>query len=758
MTEHWIKAVVLAFAVLLAGSLWGTRARAMGDEPVGAGQTVTQYLTPAILEMIFPRADKVGEVGGVPPAAPVFKGGQQLGYLFSTWDVTQSKGFSDQPLILLVGLDLEGRIMGARVVHHTEPIAILGLHDEEFHRFTENFKGLDVRTGVDVVIKLSSSVLSEESFSQRTAPGTTGTAKVDAVSRATTSSVLMSDAIVRGARIIARSRGILPPVGTRSTRLDVDRFAPTDWAELEAAGAIGHLRILNHDIADKLGGAAPAKSAGGNPAAAPAGVFVDFYVALLTPAGIGVNILGKTWYDQYTAGRGVDDQILLLAANGAYSFLGDGWEHAEMVDHVEIVQGERTIRLPARLIKTLPFLHAEKAPDLTERALFFFTGSGGLDPARPFQVNLLINGATGTGRQGFASFGLPYHVPDAYILPAAAASSDEAGSKEAAAVGSSAAARPGVDWRAIWRGHPVKIAVLGAALATLTVILFLQNVVTRRPRLHRWVRIGFLSWTLVWLGWYAGAQLTVVNVLSDIHALATDFRWEFVLVDPLIAILSVFTLAGLFLWGRAIFCGWLCPFGALQELVSMAARRFRVRQIRIPIALHERLIAVKYVLFLGLVAASFYSWDLAMSGAEVEPFKAAIILRFMTEWPMVVYALALIAASVFVERFYCRFVCPLGGGLSIFGRVRMFNWLKRHPECGTRCRICETVCPVGAIKRSGEIDMNECFYCLDCQVTYFDDRTCPPMIARRKRRAEQASAIGRAAGLSARTAIHEERR
>jgi len=160
----------------------------------------------------------------------------------------------------------------------------------------------------------------------------------------------------------------------------------------------------------------------------------------------------------------------------------------------------------------------------------------------------------------------------------------------------------------------------------------------------------------------------------------------------------------------------------------------------------------------GLVATSFFSWDLAMSGAEVEPFKAAIIFRFMTEWPMVGYALALTAASVFVERFYCRFMCPLGGGLSIFGRVRMFNWLKRHPECGTRCRICETVCPVGAIKRSGEIDMNECFYCLDCQVTYADDHTCPPMIARRKRRAERAPAMGRMAGLSTRTAPQAERR
>jgi transcriptional regulator of nitric oxide reductase len=745
MTGTWFKAAVFGCALLLAGSLGGRGARAMGDEPVAGHETVTQYLTPPILGLIFPGAERVGEVGGVPPAAPVYKRGRLVGYLFSTWDVTQSKGFANRPLVLLVGLDLSGHIAGARLVHHTEPMGELGVTDAEFQRFPEDCKGLDIRTGVDVVEKLSSraaAALGQESVSVGGAPGMMGALKVDAVSRATTSSLLMGDAIVRGARIVARSRGILPPVGSRSARLDVDRFTPADWPKLQAVGAIGHLRIRNRDVSDKLGAAGAVGK--------PEMVFVDFYVALVTPAGIGVNILGKKWYDQYTARRGVDDQIIFLAANGAYSFIPDGWEQSEVLDRVEIVQGDRTIRLPTKLIKIVPFVLADNAPELSERALVFFPGGGAFDPTRPFRVDLLVAGAAAAGRRSFASFGLPYHVPDAYIVPAAAGAADEA--TEARAGGAS------VDWRAIWRGHVVKIAVLGAGLSTLTTILFMQNFVTRRPRLHRWIRIGFLGWTLVWLGWYAGAQLTVVNVIAYIHALVSVARWDFVLVDPLIAVLSVFTLAGLFLWGRAVFCGWLCPFGALQELVGMAAQRLRVPQIAIPPALHERLTAVKYLLFLGLVAISFLSWDLAMRGAEVEPFKAAIILRFMTEWPMVGYALALTAASLFVERFYCRFLCPLGAGLSIFGRVRMFNWLKRHPECGTRCRICETVCPVGAIKRSGEIDMNECFYCLDCQVTYADDHTCPPMIARRKRREARPAAAVKTAGMAARSALQQEGR
>jgi NosR/NirI family transcriptional regulator, nitrous oxide reductase regulator len=337
MTGNWIKAVVLGSAVLLAQSLGGNSAWAMGDEPVTGAETVTQYFTPAVLEMIFPGADKVGEVGGVPPSAAVYKGGKEIGYLFSTWDVTQSKGFSGRPLVILVGLDLGGRITGTRLVHHSEPMAMLGVPDEDFQRFAQSYKGIDVRTAVDVMTKVPSSALGQESFPVHGALGTTDAAQVDAISRATTSSLLMSDAIVRGARTIARSRGILEPVGTGAARLDVDRFAPADWPELEAAGAIGHLRVRYRDVTDKLGEVGAARGAGGHAAPAPDAALIDLYVALLTPAGIGVNILGKTWYDQYTTGRSADDQIMLLAANGAYSFLGDGWEHGDVLDWVEIV-------------------------------------------------------------------------------------------------------------------------------------------------------------------------------------------------------------------------------------------------------------------------------------------------------------------------------------------------------------------------------------------------------------------------------------
>ncbi|MDO6806733.1 4Fe-4S binding protein, partial [Wenyingzhuangia sp. 1_MG-2023] len=79
------------------------------------------------------------------------------------------------------------------------------------------------------------------------------------------------------------------------------------------------------------------------------------------------------------------------------------------------------------------------------------------------------------------------------------------------------------------------------------------------------------------------------------------------------------TFVSLFIWGRGLFCGWLCPFGALQEMASALAKRLGIRQRRIPEPLHHKLILIKYPILAGLVATAFYSLTLAEQLAEVEP-------------------------------------------------------------------------------------------------------------------------------------------
>ncbi len=256
----------------------------------------------------------------------------------------------------------------------------------------------------------------------------------------------------------------------------------------------------------------------------------------------------------------------------------------------------------------------------------------------------------------------------------------------------------------------------------------------RRPRLNVWMRRVYLSFVLVWLGWCANAQLSVVNVLTFTNALATGFSWEYFLTAPLIFILWSGVAASLLFWGRVPFCRWLCPFGALQELLNNIAQALKVPQLRTPWELHERLWPIKYIVFLGLFGLSLHSLGSAAQMSEVEPFKTAIVLKFIRDWPFVLYAAALLVIGLFVERFFCRYLCPLGATLAIPGRIRMFEWLKRWPECGRPCQRCANECPVQSIHPEGHINVNECIYCMHCQELYWDDQRCPHMIGIRLRR------------------------
>ncbi len=296
-------------------------------------------------------------------------------------------------------------------------------------------------------------------------------------------------------------------------------------------------------------------------------------------------------------------------------------------------------------------------------------------------------------------------------------------------------------WKSVWRERAFAIGVLVAGLAVLNFILLFQDWLARKPRLLAIVRRAFLLYTIAFIGWYALAQLSIVHVLTFVHAAVRDFRWETFLIDPLLFILWTFVAMTLLLWGRGVYCGWLCPFGAMQELVQQAARRLKIRQLEFPDVVHERLWGLKYLILLGLFGVSLQSMPEAARLAEVEPFKTAVTLRFEREWPFVLYAAGLVAVSAFNRKFFCKYLCPLGAALSIPGRFRVFDWwLRRRKECGRPCQTCARDCEVRAIRPTGEINANECHYCLDCQVTYYSDRRCMPLIERRVKREQRAGA------------------
>jgi NosR/NirI family transcriptional regulator, nitrous oxide reductase regulator len=198
--------------------------------------------------------------------------------------------------------------------------------------------------------------------------------------------------------------------------------------------------------------------------------------------------------------------------------------------------------------------------------------------------------------------------------------------------------------------------------------------------------------------------------------------------------IALYTLVSVVLIGRGVFCGWLCPFGALQELLAQLARMTGLPQWNPAQALEQRLWLGKYIAAAVVLVAVLTAIDGAGATTEIEPFKTAITSKFTRAWPYVLYAGVLLAIGLISERAYCRFLCPLGGVLAVLDRLHLIDLLKRRPECGNPCRLCERSCPVRAIEKSGKIITAECFQCLDCQVEYYDDKRCPPLVQATKRR------------------------
>ena len=112
----------------------------------------------------------------------------------------------------------------------------------------------------------------------------------------------------------------------------------------------------------------------------------------------------------------------------------------------------------------------------------------------------------------------------------------------------------------------------------------------------------------------------------------------------------------------------------------------------------------------------------------------------MREWWFVLFAAALLITGLFIERFFCRYLCPLGAGIALPGRFRVFDWLRRYKMCGNPCQICTHECPVQAIAPEGDIHPNECIQCLHCQVMYHHDTRCPQVVATNKKKQKQAAA------------------
>jgi len=668
-----------------------------------AGSELPRFLDTIDIQKIYPGADKLGKPTAEPVVAPAYKAGKQLGFVFLTSDYVNTTGYSGKPIHQLIAIDMQGVIKKVLLVEHHEPIVLIGIPEKRITAVLKEYEGLDVG-------KLVRGTQSQQ---------------IDVVSGATVTVMVMDDNILRASIKVARNYGLSglkakARVSGPVVSVNPDISQIKNWQNLIDEGSVKQLKIT-------LGQINKAFENSGKPLALEFPeegeeneIFIELYAAVVSVPSIGRSLLGESEYKNLLKKLQPGEEAILLAGSGRFSFKGSGYVRGGIFDRFQIIQGDTSIRFHDRYHKRLRHLAAEGSPELKDVDLFRTPADLKFNAATPWKLELLVGRNIGPTKKAFLTFDLNYQTPKPYlIVEQAKASIDGTGRQE------DMSAKPQPIWKKMWKLKTAEIIVLGLALFVLTLIFFFQDWLVKRPKLTEQVRVGYLIFTLFGIGWYFNAQLSVVNILAMFNALISGFDWAYFLMEPLIFILWASVAASLLFWGRGPFCGWLCPFGALQELLNKLAKKFHIKQIAVPWAIHERIWTFKYLIFLLLFGLSLYSLEWAERLAEIEPFKTAIILKFVRDWPYVLFALAVLIPGLFIERFYCRYICPMGAALAIPGRMRMFAWLKRYKECGTPCQRCSKECMVQAIHKEGEINVNECLYCLHCRYTETPEKRTP---------------------------------
>jgi NosR/NirI family nitrous oxide reductase transcriptional regulator len=446
------------------------------------------------IDLFFPDADAPSAPQGEFNVRTLSSGDKVLGYVFQSLDVVDIPAYSGKPINMQVILDTAGVIQDAYVLEHHEPILLIGIPEAKLHAFNAKYQGIKVNQRV--VVGRSSDP---------------DAVTVDAVTGATVTVMVVNEVVMRAAHKVAVSLGLIEDdagLAQKPANVRLDNYQSADWTQLTGNGAIRRLHLTHGQVDEAFKGT----EAEGVDVAAPEQVdetFIDLYSAHLNAPTIGRNLLGDNQYRFLMEQLKPGEQAIAVMGRGEYSYKGSGYVRGGIFDRVQLRQFGNTISFRDMDHERLSDVFAAGMPGFDEMSIFIVRASSEFDPGSPWTLELLVKRQTGPTSGIFSSFELGYQMPEEYLerpLPTAA---------ELAAI--EEANRP--LWLNIWYQKSFQIGVILIALLLLTVILFLQDKFTQRPHFLHWLRRGYLIFTVVFIGWYALGQLSVVNVLTFVHAL-----------------------------------------------------------------------------------------------------------------------------------------------------------------------------------------------------------------------------------------------
>tara|TARA_R110002167_G_scaffold214068_3_gene418795 strand:+ start:90295 stop:92388 length:2094 start_codon:yes stop_codon:yes gene_type:complete len=647
------------------------------------------------IAQLFPRATRVGPVDNKTPVTPVYQLNELLGYAFESDDFTHFIAFSGQTVNLLMGIDTQGVLTGLKVLNHHEPIFLHGLGEQPLFRFIKQYQGHSIKERFIINARDKSSL---------------DTTYFDGITRATISVLVINDTIIASALKVAREKlaGFIAP---SNIIIDPNNYQAQTFEQLVTNNYIKHWQLTREQAIAIAENSSIALAKEINTLSDGENDFIDLYFAFVNIPIVGRNLLGEQEYQRLRESLKPDEHALMVFNSGKYAFVSENFIPQTVPNRFSATQDDLPVDI--RDIDFYSYYDPSFAltlPNFDEIKVFRIKSQSGFELNKTFSLSLTVSYNQSFLTKQQYSFSIDNTLPSSLFI--------HHKPKE-----NLAEKKP--LWLKIWTSRSTEILLLSIYLSFLTFLFIKQETVAKNAKTTHKIRFYSLIFVVAFIGYYAQGQLSVVNIYTLLLSLKQGFNIEVFLLDPIIFILWAFVFITLFIWGRGLFCGWLCPFGALQEFVGLIANKLKIKQFNVKPHHHKAAQKIKYLALLLLVGCSFYSLTLAEQLAELEPFKTSITLNFVRYWPFVLYVVLLLALSLKIHKFYCRYLCPLGAGLAIIGRYPLLKKLRRRQECGSPCHLCRTKkCGIDAINLDGSIDYSECIQCLECLVTIESPQEC----------------------------------
>lgn len=163
------------------------------------------------------------------------------------------------------------------------------------------------------------------------------------------------------------------------------------------------------------------------------------------------------------------------------------------------------------------------------------------------------------------------------------------------------------------------------------------------------------------------------------------------------------------------FCGWVCPFGTVQEWLGRLGRKVFRRWFFLPGPADRVLMNLRYVVLVAIPVLTFTVWKFDLGFRAFDPFY--ILFSWGGHGTAAFSALIVgvfLVAAILVPFLWCRYLCPMGATLDPLSRAGALR-IRRDGEKCTDCGACDRACPHAIpVTRVKEVTARNCTNCLEC--------------------------------------------